>query len=595
MKKNTKKPSIRDTRRKNNFKKKTLPVLIVLVLIVLIIIITGITALIKKYTPSKERQDLGEYYGLTSADQVAVILNSELMEYSARLIDGHVYVDYDFVHDTLNPRFYWDENENKLLYTTSRDLIMADADSSSYVITKSSVDYGRPVVKATSDSAYIDLDFVSEYSDFTYEYIPEPNRIVVTNIWGDYKTATAKRSTVIRTKGGIKSPILADLKEKDAVIVLETDESWTKIMTKDGVVGYVQNKRLSGPTTETRVSDYTPDVFNHITKNFDICMAWHQVTTKAANGDIASVLASTKGVNVISPTWFYLNDNNGGIADIGSIDYVNYCHSQGVEVWALVSNLENSEASSTEVLTHTSRRHNLVNQIISAAIQYNLDGINLDFEALNREEVGDSYIQFVRELSIKCSNNGIVFSIDNYVPTSYTSFYNRSEQANFADYIVIMGYDEHYAGSEEEGSVSSLGWVRQGVIDTVAEVPAEQVILGMPFYTRVWALTPDADAGDNDDPDANILYTVSSQVYGMRSSSNLLADNGVTKQWLPESGQNYAEFKADGILYKVWLEDAASAEARLKLVDEYRLAGASFWKLGFETSDVWDTIIKYLN
>lgn len=176
MKKNTKKPSIRDTRRKNNFKKKTLPVLIVLVLIVLIIIITGITALIKKYTPSKERQDLSEYYGLTSADQVAVILNSELMEYSARLIDGHVYVDYDFVHDTLNPRFYWDENENKLLYTTSRDLIMADADSSSYVITKSSVDYGRPVVKATSDSAYIDLDFVSEYSDFTYEYIPEPRK-----------------------------------------------------------------------------------------------------------------------------------------------------------------------------------------------------------------------------------------------------------------------------------------------------------------------------------------------------------------------------------------------------------------------------------
>lgn len=595
MKKNTKKPSIRDTRRRNNFKKKALPVLVVLVLIVLIIIITGITALIKKYTPSKERQDLGEYYRLTSPDQVAVILNSELMEYSARLIDGHVYVDYDFVHDTLNPRFYWDENENKLLYTTSRDLIMADAESSSYMITKSSVDYGRPIVKATSDSAYIDLDFVSEYSDFTYEYIPEPNRIVVTNIWGDYKTATAKRGTVIRTKGGIKSPILADLKEKDAVIVLETDESWTKIMTEDGVIGYVQNRRLSNPTTETRVSDYTPDVFSHITKNFDICMAWHQVTTKAANGDIASVLTSTKGVNVISPTWFYLNDNNGGIADIGSIDYVNYCHSQGVEVWALVSNLENSEASSTEVLTHTSRRHNLVNQIISAAIQYNLDGINLDFEALNREEVGDSYIQFVRELSIKCSNNGIVFSIDNYVPTAYTAFYNRSEQANFADYIVIMGYDEHYAGSEEEGSVSSLGWVRQGVIDTVAEVPAEQVILGMPFYTRLWSLTPDADAGDNDDPDSNILYTVSSQVYGMRSSSNLLADNGVTKQWLPESGQNYAEFKADGILYKIWLEDAASAEARLKLVDEYRLAGASFWKLGFETSDVWDTIIKYLN
>ena len=228
------------------------------------------------------------------------------------------------------------------------------------------------------------------------------------------------------------------------------------------------------------------------------------------------------------------------------------------------------------------------------AIQYNLDGINLDFEALNREEVGDAYIQFVRELSIKCANNGIVLSIDNYVPTSYTSFYNRSEQANFADYIIIMGYDEHYAGSDE-GSVSSLEWVKQGVIDTLAEVPADQVILGMPFYTRVWALTPDSESGDNDDIDADIPYSVSSQVYGMQAASNLLASYGVEKQWLEKSGQNYAEFERDGVIYKVWLEDSASAEARLKLLDEYQLAGASFWKLGFETSDVWDTIIKYIN
>lgn len=576
-------------------KKKALPVLVVCVLILLIVAIMGISALVKKYTPSKERQDLSDYYGLTSEEQVAIILNNEVMESTARMIGDHVYLDYNFVHDHLNPRFYWDANENILLYATSRDLISAEAESNSYLITKSSVDYGRPVVKATSDSAYIDMDFVREYSDLTYEYLPEPNRIILYNVWGDYEAAPAKRSTSVRAKGGIKSPILADLKEKDMVSIIETGDSWTKVMTEDGIIGYVQNKRLSAASTQTRASEYTPDAFAHITKNFDICMAWHQVTNRTANSDIASVLASTKGINVISPTWFYLNDNNGGIADLGSIDYVNYCHSQGVEVWALVSNLENRDADSSYVLTHTSTRQNLVNQIVSAAIQYNLDGINLDFEALNREEVGDAYIQFVRELSIKCANNGVVLSVDNYVPTSYTAFYNRSEQANFADYVIIMGYDEHYAGSEEEGSVSSLGWVRQGVIDTIAEVPANQVILGMPFYTRVWALTPDADAGDNEDSDANILYTVSSQVYGMRSASTLLANQGVEKQWLEESGQNYAEFTSEGILYKVWLEDAASAEARLKLVDEYRLAGASFWKLGFETSDVWDTIIKYIN
>ena len=575
-------------------KKKALPVLVVCALIVIIVAITGISALIKKYTPSKERQELSEYYNLTSEDQVAIILNNEVIETTAKMIGDHVYIDYQFVHDSLNPRFYWDANENILLYATARDLISAEADSNSYLVTKSSIDYGRPIVKATSDSAYIDLDFVKEYSDFTYEYFSDPNRIIVYNTWGSYEVATVKRNTHIRVKGGIKSPILADVKEKDQLCVLESGDNWTKVMTNDGVVGYVQGKRLSGTTEDTRSSDYEPEVFSHITKDFEICMAWHQMTTRAVNSDVASVLASTKGINVISPTWFYLNDNNGGIADLGSTDYVNYCHSQGVEVWALVSNLENSDVDTTYVLTHTSTRQNLVNQIVSVAIQYNLDGINLDFEALNREEVGDAYIQFVRELSIKCENNGIVLSIDNYVPTSYTSFYNRSEQANFADYVVIMGYDEHYAGSDE-GSVSSLGWVRQGVIDTLAEVPANQVILGMPFYTRVWALTPDEEAGDNDDIDANILYSVSSQVYGMRSANNLLANYGVEKQWLEDSGQNYAEFESEGITYKVWLEDSASAEARLKLMDEYELAGASFWKLGFETSDVWDTIIKYIN
>jgi spore germination protein YaaH len=312
-------------------------------------------------------------------------------------------------------------------------------------------------------------------------------------------------------------------------------------------------------------------------------MAWHQVTTPSANSNIASVLASTKGVNVISPTWFYLNDDSGDIASLASTEYVTYCHSQGVEVWALVSNLENKDVDTTKVLTHTTSRQNLVNQIVAKAIQFDLDGINLDFESLERSDVGDAYIEFVRELSIKCSNNGIVLSVDNYVPTEYTSFYNRAEQARFADYVIMMGYDEHYAGSEV-GSVSSLSWVSQGIADTLKEVPADQLILGNPFYTRVWATTTADDGSEK----------VTSQIYGMRAASDLLSANGCTKTWQSESGQNYAEFKDGNTLYQVWLEDSESLEGRLKEMQENQLAGASFWKLGFETSDMWDTIIKYM-
>ena len=585
-------------------KKKTIPILTVCALIVIIVAIIGGSVLLRKYSPSKEHKDLTSYYNITADNQVAIVLNNELTSSYATLIDGHIYVDYNFVHDTLNSRFYWDHNENILLYATSRDLISAEADSNKYLITKSSVDYGRPVVKANSDSAYIDLDFVKEYTDLTYEYIKDPNRIVITNQWGDYDTASVKKNTAVRVKGGIKSPILKDITETSDVTVIEQGDKWSKILTDDGIIGYVQNKRMSDISTKTRTSDFTPDTFAHITKDFNICMAWHQVTNYSANTNIASVLSTTKGVNVISPTWFYLNDNNGNLANLASLDYVNYCHSQGVEVWALVSNLENKDADSAEVLTHTSKRQNLVNQIVSMAIQYNLDGINLDFESLNQSKVGDAYIEFVRELSIKCANNGIVLSIDNYVPTSYTAFYNRAEQANFADYVVIMGYDEHYAGSDA-GSVSSIGWVKQGVADTLAEVPANQVILGMPFYTRVWQLTKNTtsskdstDSKDNNDTKGNDNtsdYDVSSKIYGMRAADALLADNGVTKTWDKESGQNYAEFTSGDSTFKVWLEDASSTEERLKVMQDNKLAGASFWKLGFETSDVWNTIIKYTN
>lgn len=585
-------------------KKKTIPILTVCALIVIIVAIIGGSVLLRKYSPSKEHKDLTSYYNITADNQVAIVLNNELTSSYATLIDGHIYVDYNFVHDTLNSRFYWDHNENILLYATSRDLISAEADSNKYLITKSSVDYGRPVVKANSDSAYIDLDFVKEYTDLTYEYIKDPNRIIITNQWGDYDTASIKKNTAVRVKGGIKSPILKDITEASDVTVIEQGDNWSKILTDDGIIGYVQNKRMSDISTKTRTSDFTPDTFAHITKDFNICMAWHQVTNYSANTNIASVLSSTKGVNVISPTWFYLNDNNGNLANLASLDYVNYCHSQGVEVWALVSNLENKDADSAEVLTHTSKRQNLVNQIVSMAIQYNLDGINLDFESLNQSKVGDAYIEFVRELSIKCANNGIVLSVDNYVPTSYTAFYNRAEQANFADYVVIMGYDEHYAGSDA-GSVSSIGWVKQGVADTLAEVPANQVILGMPFYTRVWQLTKNTtsskdstdseDNNDTKDNDNTSDYDVSSKIYGMRAADALLADNGVTKTWDKESGQNYAEFTSGDSTFKVWLEDASSTEERLKVMQDNKLAGASFWKLGFETSDVWNTIIKYTN
>lgn len=576
-------------------KKKIIPVIAAGLLILVVILFMLLGNLIEKYSPSKETEDLSTYYGLSSDTEIALILNNEVIDAKGRLIDGHIYLDYNTVYNYINSRFYWDTNENILRYTTSTDLISAAAESTSYTVSKEAKSFDQIIVKGDAAAAYLSLDFVKQYSDFSYVLYENPNRLVLTTAWGDYTIASAKKSSEIRYQGGIKSPILTTVEKNAELTVLSPDETWTKIATADGVIGYIRSKNLGTTSTKTVSSDFVPEQFTHITKDFKINMAWHQVTNQSANGNIASVLQSTKGINVLSPTWFYLNDNSGGIASLASSSYVDYCHQNGIEVWALVSNLENPDVNAESVLSHTSTRDNLTNALISAAIQYDLDGINVDFEALNVNAVGTSFIQFIRELSIKCANNGIVLSVDNYIPSAYTSFYNRAEQARFADYVVLMAYDEHYAGSEEAGSVASIGYVTKGVEDTLQEVPAEQLILGMPFYTRVWSETPIDGDGSTGETDNVVDYALSSYAAGMSDVQKLISANGAEQVWLDDIGQNYVEYKNSGVTYKIWIEDATSLEEKLKVMTSHNLAGGSFWKLGLETSSIWDTIIKYIN
>lgn len=575
-------------------KRKRQSVILIAAVVIVVILVIIIGKIIDKYTPTKERMELTEYFSLTEESAVAIVTDHKLMEQQAVLKDGMVYIDYETLYDVFNDRFYWDPNENILLYTTASDVISAAASSSDYYVTKEKKTVPYTIAYANADTAYVAMDYVAEYTDLEYEYFEEPNRIVVTTDWSDYTEISVKKATCIRYRGGIKSPILSDVEKGDVLTLLQSGDDWDKVETKDGVIGYIRSKRLGKKEEKSRRHSFEEETFSHLLKEGKINMAWHQVTTADANSTVASVISNTKGLNVISPTWFYLNDNEGNLMNLASADYVEYCHNQGIEVWALVSNLENDEVDSTEVLTHTSKRTNVVNQLIAAAIQYNFDGINVDFEALS-SETGDAYIQFIRELSLKCENNGIKLSVDNYVPTEYTAFYNRSEQANFADYVIIMGYDEHYAGSEE-GSVASIGFVKQGIKDTLEEVPAEQIILAAPLYTRIWAETP-KEAGDDVEAASEdyIPYELTSQAVGMQEAWNMVSVNGIEPTWSEETGQYYAEYVREGITYKVWLEDEKSLELKIQAAAERGLAGMSFWKLGFEDSGLWDMIIKYIN
>ena len=565
-------------------KKKAAPILAVVLLIVVVAGIGFLTRLIQKYTPSSEVMDSQEYFGLNSEDEAAIVVDSEILPYKGKIIDEVAYVDYQAVKDELNDYFYWDSENNTMLYTMPTDIVQIPAGSSSYTADGKAQSLTYNIVLIDGSQTYISLDFVKQYTDISFEIFHEPDRIVINKVRGDVTVASIRKKGKVRTLGGIKSPILREVEKNEVVRILEPMEDWTKILTQDGYIGYIKNDRLVKERTETITSDFTAPEYTNIEKNYKINMVWHQTTSMDANYNIIYDIANVKNVNTISPTWFSIASNDGTLDSLALADYVDTAHSNHMEVWPLVDNFSENIDFAT-VMNSTSARNKIENQLIAAAIEYSFDGINVDFENIS-EDAADGYIQFMRELSVMCRKNGIVLSVDVPVPMDFTAHYNRKALGEVCDYVMIMGYDEHYAGSEEAGSVASLSFEEEGIQNTLQEVSAEKVVSGIPFYTRLWCTTTNEDG----------TTTVTSEAMGMNQAQQTLENNQVEASWDEATGQNYAQFNGEsGELYQIWLEDTESLTRKLELIKNYDLGGAAEWKLGLEDDSVWDLIAKYVS
>ncbi|MBQ8878769.1 MAG: SH3 domain-containing protein [Lachnospiraceae bacterium] len=563
-------------------KKKIIPVILAIVLILIIGCVSFGGIIIDKYSYSKERADLAAYYSISGNEDVAIVLQNEIIEERARLFDGVYYLDIDTVHKYLNERFYEDKNENLLLYTLPEDIVRTSIGSSVREDALGSEDLGYALSRYEGDTLYIAIDYVKKYTNFGYEAFTEPNRIQLDTVWEDMQTAQIKKDTQVRVKGGIKSEILTDVRKGDKVVVLEQMETWSKVKTSDSIMGYVENKRLSDLRSELPipVTDYKEPEYTAITRDYKINLGWHVVAGVAGNDTLYDVTANTKGLNVISPTWFKLCDNEGNYTSFATTDYVNKAHDMGLEVWALIENIEYSDSIDMhEILSSTTKRAYLINNLVNEVLACGIDGINVDFEQISMD-CGEHYIQFIRELSIPCRQNGIVLSVDNYVPTGYTDHYDRAEQGVVADYVIIMGYDEHYAGSEVAGSVASIDFVEEGISRTVAEVPANKVINALPFYTRIWETTPDS---------------ITSQAVGMDVAEEYIANHSIQTEWDDAACQNYGEYTSGDTLHQVWLEDERSIQVKLTIMDKYGIGGVAAWRLGLEKPVIWDEIEAYIN
>ena len=571
----------------------------VLLIILIIAAIAGII-LWKRYSPSKEQYDMKKYYGIEKDGQVGITVDNKVVEAEGKLAGGKVYVAYNIVRDYINSRFYWDPNENVLLYMLPEDMISVDVGSKDYSISRKKKSEDYVILKTEGNTAYIALDFVQQYTNIDYEVSNNPDHVMIRTKWGKTDVATVKKNTQVRCQGGVKSPVLAELKKKDEVTVVESEQNWKKVRTADGVIGYVKNKALKNEEKKNITRKFEEQDYSNISKDYTINMAWHNVTNQDANNAVAQRIAQTKGLTTLAPTWIHVADTNGNISSIASADYVSYAHKQNVEVWMTVRDFDggiSSEKESYELLSYTSRRETLITQLIAEALRVGVDGINVDFEKIS-DKCGEHYIEFIRELSVKCRQNGLVLSVDNYVPKSFNTQYDRKEQGIVADYVVIMGYDEYYAGSPEAGPVSSYNYVKEGITETLKEVPAEKVISGIPFFTRLWKETPKTEEelkSDKGTDAEQYSATVESDAYGMDNAQAIVKQAGVDTTWDKKAGQNYATWEADGSKYEIWLEDSKSIEAKLKLMKKYKLAGTAEWSLGQESSDIWNLIQKYVN
>ena len=546
--------------------KKYKPIVAVVVLVILVAVLGIVSHVVVKYIPSGEKMDLNEYYGEMADGEIAIVLGTEKLD-ERGLVDGdRVYLPLNVVNTYLNQRYYWDSANQQVLYATPSELTTVAASSES-----------GDQVWLKDDTVYLNLTYIQQYTDIDAYISKEPYRIAIQYQFDNIKTVPVKKNTSIRYRGGIKSPVVTSVKKGAQLRLIEELDNWDQVATDDGYIGYIDKKNVGKASETTFDRNFEREQYSYLTMDGKVNMVWHQVTSTDANAYFADATANMTGVNVISPTWFYLLDTSGNIANISSADYVAQAHEKGLKVWGLIDNFT-QDVSTTETLSNTAARQNIISQLIQAATSVGMDGINVDFESLS-EDVGIHFLEFLRELSIECHKNNLVLSVDNPVPEDFTSHYDRAEQGRVVDYVIIMGYDEHYVGSEA-GSVASLPWVEQGIQDTLAEVPAERVINAVPFYTRLWRTT-----GGN----------VTSEAIGMDQAQQVISENNVETYWDKTTSQNYGKYDIDNSTYQIWIEDSQSIAEKVKLVSKYNLAGVSAWKLGFENSGIWQVISDNLN
>ena len=521
-----------------------------------------------RWLPSTEHKDLTEWFEV-EGDEVRLYLDGQMEdEYTGLYRFDHVYLPYEYVQEKVNPRFFLN-SDGTVSMTLPEDAQLFDSHS---------YEGSAPVLLQESGSLYLLLDTVKQYTSLTDDSFTSesdgPYRVFLHTGGSPGQETKVRRKAALRTRMSRTAPVLEEMKPDERVVVFDQTEEWGRVLTGSGIIGYIPVRDLGEITDFTWPDTWTFPEAEHTLLPEKVVLGWHSLVGTAANEYFESLYLNTGGaLNVVSPTWIQIRDADGNYTNYAGEAYVAKAHEAGVQVWAAVDNF-NEPAARTDFSTRAcfgdrEKRADFIRRLMEDAGTFGFDGINLDFEGVPAD-AGPAYVQMIRELSNACRNAGLVLSVDNYVPYAYNSHYELSEQALYADYVIIMGYDEHTG--ENVGSVSSQPWLEDGIRRALAQVPKEQLIGAVPFYTRRWEIT---NSG------------TTSTALGMSEADRYVAEQGIPLSWDETSGQFYGELVQGAMTQKIWMEDEQSLTLKSDFLKSEELGGIAAWRLGYEPSEIW--------
>ncbi len=509
--------------------------------------------------------------------------------------EGEIYIKLESMQEYIDPGLFWDESEKTAIITTEDRLVHMQSEDQTAHINLRPVEMEFPL-RETEGYFYIPLLFGEEFYAMNINYHPPSDTVVIEREEDNAISGKVKQDSLrLREKPSWRGPTLDILNAEDELIIttgsVEDEESdWYFVRTEEGMLGFVheRNVELTGDHEPATEREELPPKREKTEIEHPITLVWEFAYISPDTSKIGEM----EPVDVVSPTWFHVDDKEGNIRDIADPAYVEWARERGYQVWALVTNSFDPELTAA-VLTSSSKRKHIINQLVTLANEYNLDGINIDFENFHYD-YRDYFTQFMRELAPLCREQGLVLSVDVTIKSLseyYGLSYDREALAGLVDYVALMAYDEHWGNSPVAGSVSSLPWVEKGIELTLEEVPPEKLLLGVPFYTRLWEIEEVEEEEEEEENDQK----VSSNAYSMMRIDEILSEqDDVEIEWDKEAKQNLAVYEDDYKTYKVWLEDEDSMRQRIEFINEHNLAGVAAWRRGFEKPAIWKLINEVL-